>query len=113
MGAFYFDQIITSVEPLIVAKANYKLFQNYPNPFNELTVISYTLEVSARVSLEIYNMQGQEVWTLVDENQQAGKHSVVWDGENNSGNAVEPGVYFYQLKTAINFSKTKRMILLK
>ena len=87
--------------------------QNYPNPFSKSTVIGYQLSESSQITLKIYNISGQEIRTLVNENQPAGKHSVVWDGTDNAGNAIGPGVYFYQLKTGNKFSKTKRMLLLK
>lgn len=67
---------------------------NCPNPFNGTTVISYSLKISGRVSLEIFDMTGHEVITLVNENLAGGKHSVVWDGKNNSGETVAPGIYF-------------------
>ena len=91
---------------------NIKL-NNYPNPFNGLTVISYTLKNCGRINLKIYAMQGQEVRTLVNENQQAGKHSVVWDGTDENGGSVGLGIYFYQLKTGNDFSLSKKMMLLK
>ena len=86
---------------------------NYPNPFSETTTIDYHLSGSCKIVLNIYNLSGQKIRTLVNENQPAGKHSVVWDGIDNAGNAIGPGVYFYQLKTGNKFSKTKRMLLLK
>ena len=76
---------------------NIKL-NNYPNPFNELTVISYTLKVSERVSLKIYDMQGHETRTLVNEKQTAGKHSVIWDGTDDRGMPIGPGVYICRLQ---------------
>ncbi len=112
MGAFYFDQVATSIDPPVV-QANYKLFQNYPNPFNELTVISYTLKVSGRVSLEIYDMQGQEVRTLVNETRQADHHSVVWDGTNATGGSAGSGVYFYTLDIDNRSVATKKLVLLQ
>jgi len=91
----------------------FELHQNYPNPFSQSTEIGYQLQVSSKVVLRVFNIQGQEIRTLVNKKQKVGKHSVIWNGKNNSGNAVEPGIYFYQLKTGNNFSKTKRMVLLK
>ena len=87
--------------------------QNCPNPFSHSTVIGYHLPVSGKVVLKVFDMQGQEIQTLVNNNQPAGKHSVVWDGKNNSGNIVEPGVYFYHMKAGNDFSGTKKMLLLK
>lgn len=83
---------------------------NYPNPFSGSTVISYQLTESLKITLEIYNISGQEVLTLVNENQSAGKHSVVWDGKDDSGKQVSSGVYFYQLKTGNEFSNIKKLL---
>ena len=91
---------------------NIKL-NNSPNPFNELTVISYTLKVSGRVSLKIYDIKGHELRTLVNENQPAGEHLVVWDGTDENGGSVGLGIYFYQLKTGNDFSLSKKMMLLE
>ena len=113
MGAFYFDQTITSVEPLILVKANHKLFQNYPNPFSSKTTISFYIQKTGNVNIKIFNNNGKEIRTLVNENQLAGEHSVVWDGKNNSGNAVEPGVYFYRFSLDDSFSQAKKMLILK
>ena len=85
---------------------------NYPNPFSSQTVINYQLRFSGMLVLKVYDMLGHEVRTLVNENQSKGKHSVVWDGKNNSGNAVKPGVYFYLIRTENNFSEIKKTILL-
>jgi hypothetical protein len=70
---------------------------NYPNPFSKSTVISYQLTESSKITLKIYNISGQEIRTLVNKNQAEGMHSVVWDGTDNLGNRVKPGVYCYQL----------------
>ncbi len=86
---------------------------NYPNPFSESTIIGYQLPVSGKVILKIYNQVGQEIRTLVNEKQTEGKHSVVWDGENNSGNNVDSGIYFYQMKHGNKYTGLKKMILMK
>lgn len=90
----------------------YTLSQNYPNPFNAVTTIRYELPKSEKVSIVIYNILGQPIRVLVDEIQQAGYHSVVWDGRNGSGRQVASGMYTYRMK-ADNFAQTRKMILLK
>jgi len=90
----------------------FALQQNYPNPFNPTTLISYDLPNSTNVTLKIYNVQGQEIRTLVDEFQSAGVKSVVWDGLDASGNKVTSGVYFYQI-SAGDFSSHKKMLLIQ
>jgi hypothetical protein len=80
---------------------------NYPNPFNARTVISYELPTDAHVKLEIYNLFGQKVATLVDGQQEAGYRSVTWDASE-----VPSGVYFYKLSGG-DFTETRRMMLVK
>jgi len=83
------------------------LLGNYPNPFNAQTVIEYQLPVSASVKLEVYNLLGNKVTTLVDGEQEAGYKSVIWDASR-----VSSGLYFYKL-TAGDFSETRRMMLVR
>jgi hypothetical protein len=89
-----------------------ELSQNYPNPFNPQTTIAFSIKSRGAVSVKVYNVAGQLVRTLVNENRAAGPHTVVWDGRNDSGSPVASGVYFYKL-VANNFSQTKKMVLLK
>ncbi len=83
------------------------LDQNYPNPFNARTTIGYNLEEPSNVRIEIYNLLGQKISTLVDEYQSAGAHQVTWNAENQAS-----GVYLYNMQTG-QLSETKRMLLLK
>ncbi len=89
-----------------VVKA-YRLEQNYPNPFNPSTTIEFSLPVSERVTLAIYDLTGKRVETLVDGRVNSGIHQVTW----NAGNRPS-GVYFYQLQTD-NFTQTRKLMLLK
>jgi hypothetical protein len=90
-----------------------RLYDAYPNPFNPTTTIKYTIKERAHVSLKVYNVAGQLVRTLVDEVQAPDKiQPLTWDGQNNAGQTVSSGVYFYKLSTK-NFSQTKKMVLLK
>jgi len=85
----------------------FALFQNYPNPFNANTRLKYALRVDCHVQLEVYNVLGQKVVTLVDEFQSAGHHSINWDaGELGSG------MYLYRLQ-ADNFVQTRKVVLVK
>ena len=89
------------------------LHQNYPNPFNPETTISFSVtQTSSFVTLEIYNIKGQKVKTLVNEVLPAGEHSIIWNGKDSNGNRVGSGIYFYKLKTG-DFQKVRKMILLK
>ncbi len=86
--------------------------QNYPNPFNPTTTIQYALPKRAKVTIDIYNILGQKVRRLVDETQPAGTHTIVWDGKNESNQAVSTGLYFYRVRTG-DHEESKKMILLK
>ena len=91
----------------------YALSQNYPNPFNPSTTIVFELPEANTVTLRIYNIKGQLVRTLLNNGAwDAGRHSVKWDGRNQSGNRIASGIYIYHL-SAGSFSKARRMILLK
>jgi hypothetical protein len=90
------------------------LHDNFPNPFNPVTTITYSIKEQAQVSLRVYNVAGQLVRTLVNEQQtpQVEDFRVTWDGRNDLGQGVSSGVYFYKLTTK-GFSETKKMVLLK
>ncbi len=91
---------------------SFELSQNYPNPFNPETHIGYQLADKSSVTLSIFNLQGQLVRTLVDEEQAAGMYSVYWDGRDHMGDKVPSAVYVYRLETnSAVFSK--KMILIK
>jgi len=88
------------------------LSQNYPNPFNPATTIRFSIRERGRVSLKIYNVAGRLVRTLVDGEMNPGDFKEIWNGRSNSGAPVSSGVYFYKL-TAKNYSKTRKMVVLK
>jgi len=96
-----------SLSSLNLTPKQYRLNQNYPNPFNPSTVISYELQTNGIVTLEIYDMLGRRIATLVSEREDAGIHSVTF---NASG--LSSGIYFYRL-TAGNFVKTKKLMLIR
>lgn len=88
------------------------LRQNSPNPFNPVTSIGYSLNTASGVKLSIYDTAGRLVNNLVNETQEAGSHSVVWNGVNESGSKVASGVYFYRLTTDNN-TETRKMVMVK
>ena len=90
----------------------YGLSQNYPNPFNPTTTIQYQLPKDGRVALIIYNMMGQEVRRLVDEEKRAGYHKVVWDGKSEAGIHVGTGIYLIQIRAG-SFSQTRKLLLVQ
>jgi hypothetical protein len=85
---------------------------NYPNPFNPTTTISYDIASETDVRLDVYNIRGQKVTTLVNDHLTPGYHTVVWDGTDKNKKQVASGVYFYRLK-ADHKTLTKKMMLLK
>ncbi|MCK4446256.1 MAG: right-handed parallel beta-helix repeat-containing protein, partial [Candidatus Marinimicrobia bacterium] len=99
-------------QPLCELPAEFSLSQNYPNPFNPITTISYALPVDSKVTLRIYDAMGGLVRTLVDEKQNAGYKSVLWNGRNESGSKVSSGIYFYRI-AAGDFTQVKKMVFLK
>lgn len=107
------------------AITSYQLMQNYPNPFNPTTRIEYRVAASARVTLKIYNILGQEIRTLVNALQEPGVYSIEWNGTDTRGAEVAGGVYFYRLevseqsgdaasdKNSPIFVQTRKMTFLK
>ncbi len=104
-GDFEYSDVITVANNILKTE----LHQNYPNPFNPSTVIKYEIEETRLVSLKIYNLLGENVATLVDENQIAGSYEVIF---NSSVNNFASGFYFYTLSVG-NYIQTKKMLLLK
>ena len=90
----------------------YTLHQNYPNPFNPITTLRYDLPEQANVNIIIYDMLGRQVKTLINQTQDAGFKSVIWDATNDYGKPVSAGVYLYQIRAG-EFVQTKKMVLLK
>ncbi|KPL05542.1 MAG: hypothetical protein AMJ73_00345 [candidate division Zixibacteria bacterium SM1_73] len=100
--------------------SEFALSQNYPNPFNQTTKIEFTLAKSGFVRLNIYDLLGRKVRTLVSEHLSSGYKSVLWDGKNDSGKDVASGIYFYQIKienpasgAVGDFSESRKLVLLK
>jgi hypothetical protein len=95
----------------------FALSQNYPNPFNPTTSIEFSIPFNSNVSLIIYNLLGQAVTTLVNEEISAGNYNVVWNGEDQSGLKVSSGIYLYKMQaTGTNgkeFQQIRKMVLLK
>jgi hypothetical protein len=90
----------------------FNLSQNYPNPFNPVTTIEYTLPRRNHVSIEIFNLLGQKVRTLVNREESAGSYTITWDGTTASGQSAATGVYLYRFQAG-DHVETKKMLLLK
>jgi len=91
----------------VVIPKSFELSQNYPNPFNPSTAIRFALPENSKVTLSIYNILGEKIATLIDNEMKAGYHSVIFDGSDLSS-----GIYFYRIETS-RWSATKKMMLLK
>lgn len=106
------DNLPSSINDDRIIPTNVVLHQNFPNPFNPTTTINYSLNESSFTKLVIYNLQGEEIKTIVNSYQTPGNYSVVWDGTDNRNNPVSSGVYLYSLKSG-KIVLNKKMILLR
>ena len=95
-----------------VIPEKFTLYQNYPNPFNPTTDIKFSLPSTERVHLVVYDLLGNVVREMVNEELNAGMHTYKWIGENQNGSMVSAGMYFYKIKAGPH-THTKKMILLK
>jgi hypothetical protein len=111
-GSIYYSMEIRDLGHVTPAPQDAALAQNYPNPFNPSTTISYDLPEDGLVELNIYNVKGQLVQTLLNKHQGLGTHSVIWDGKDNHANPCSTGMYFYKLTFNGN-SITKKMLMMK
>lgn len=94
-----------SIEPATL------LMSNYPNPFNPSTTISFNLPSVMNCKLEIYNLKGQRVTSLLNETRGAGKHTIIWDGLDEAGRPVSSGIYFYRLTTPQRTISAKMLMI--
>jgi hypothetical protein len=90
----------------------FEVQQNYPNPFNQQTIIEFTVPTDGRVRVTIYNLLGQKVKKLLDENRTAGRETLRWDGKDDQGREAATGVYFYRVDVG-DFTEAKKLVLLK
>lgn len=106
------NQLLLADEPPTVVIPNKLSIQNYPNPFNPSTTLQFGLKQDSKVRINIYNIKGQKVKTLINENLSAGFHNVLWDGKDNAKTEVSSGVYFYNIETN-HGSITRKMLMIK
>jgi N-acetylmuramoyl-L-alanine amidase len=118
-GSIYFDDLrvvtlehVNSIKSDELIPDKFTLYQNYPNPFNPSTTISFTLAQPSNTRLEIFNIRGEKVRTLVNNYCSAGYRSAVWDGADDAGILVPSGVYMYRLITSSGV-RVRNMLLLK
>jgi len=96
----------------LIIPSQYTVYQNYPNPFNPVTTLRYDLPENGLVNITIYDMLGREVKTLINQTQDAGYRSIIWDATNDYGKPVSAGIYLYQIQAG-EYMQTKKMVLLK
>ena len=110
---FTYSEGSTSIDNSMVNEYGVLSLQNYPNPFNPSTTISFSINETDRVALDIYNVKGQKVNTLINNQiMETGAHNVIWNGRDDTGRAVGSGVYFYKLSYR-GQELTRRMMLIK
>lgn len=86
---------------------------NYPNPFNPTTIIEFSIHNDSQIELSIYNIKGQKIKTLIQDEFTTGSHSITWNGEDESGNSVSSGIYYYKLDVNGKTKISKKCLLLK
>jgi len=106
------EEIYVSADNTQISISDYNL-SNFPNPFNPSTKISFTIIEDGRVDISIYNIKGEKVKQLVSNQLSAGKHLIVWDGDDESGKAVSSGIYYYKLLLNGKTEAVKKCLLLK
>ena len=103
----------TAVQPNTrTVPERYTLSQNYPNPFNPSTVVTYSVPERIRVTIEVFNILGQKIATLFDQEQDPGVHSISWVAQNSDGQVLGSGVYFLRMQAG-TFSQVEKMIFMK
>jgi hypothetical protein len=102
---------IHSEQPIGIPES-FELYQNYPNPFNPQTAIRYSLPRTDYVILEVFDINGRKIVTLVNDIQQAGSHEIVWNAKDKNGKDLASGIYLYRFNTTSSL-KTKKMTLLR
>lgn len=110
-GEGYNCEGVLSLNESLIPKS-FALNQNYPNPFNPITYIQYSVPQFDFVTIEIININGQKIKTIVQSSHQPGNYEIMWDGTNHYGISVPSGIYFYKLD-ADEFISVKKLVLLK
>jgi len=115
--SIFYNQLVSPTDVTDEIEVNnlpilFELSQNYPNPFNPVTTIEYNLPVRSHVVIEVFNILGQTVRTLLNDSQAAGSCTISWDGRDSSGKSVSTGVYLYRFQAGSHI-ETKKMLLLR
>jgi len=107
------EEIQVGTEENDIEICNQRLLNNYPNPFNPTTTINFSLQSNTEVELTVYNIKGQKIKTLIKNEFIKGTHSIIWNGDDESGKNVSSGVYFYKLNVNGKTEAMKKCLLLK
>ena len=106
------DMIVLWTDLGMAIPEEFAIHQNYPNPFNPVTTLRYDLPENSRVNITIYDMMGREVKILINQTQDPGYKSIIWNATNDYGKPVSAGIYLYQIQAG-EYISTKKMVLLK
>ena len=102
----------TFVEKSLLTPSRKDLMNNYPNPFNPITSITYDVSEKSRVRITIFDLQGREVRTILNEQRSPGRYTQFWDGTDRKGHEVTGGVYFLRIQAG-DLTETRKMTLVK
>jgi hypothetical protein len=108
----YLGLDLSKIQHEATMPSSYSLLQNYPNPFNPVTKLRYDLPENSHVNITIFDILGREVKTLINQTQNGGYKSILWDGTNDHGHYVSAGVYLYRIQAG-NYTLAKKMVFLK
>ena len=111
-GVGVFSSGTMEVMDMLAVPEEYILDQNYPNPFNPNTMISFSVPSTGHVMVNIYDITGRLITTLVDKNLSSGYHEVSWDGTDTFNSTISAGLYIYSLR-AEGVALTRKMVLMK
>ena len=111
MGCFYFDQL-AGADHNEIPTTNIQM-RNYPNPFNPSTTIEFYIQNNSNVNLSIYNIKGQKIKALAQNEFTKGQHSIIWNGDDENGQSVSSGIYYYKLKINGKIKAFNKCLLLK
>ena len=109
---FDFDEALLAIDEFTGIPEIFALRQNYPNPFNPVTTIAYDVPEMASVRVDIYNILGQRVCTLINRSHEPGYYRIQWDGTNDYGQVLPSGMYIYSIQ-ASGFTSVKKLVLMK
>ena len=109
---FDFADALLAIDEFAGIPGKFALRQNYPNPFNPVTTIAYDVPEMASVRIDIYNILGQQVCTLINRSHEPGYYRIQWDGTNDYGQVLASGMYIYSIQ-ASGFTSVKKLVLMK